>query len=89
MKYDPNMKEDNHRALFMQQVPKSFLTLQQMCLDHAEQCRDLAEPTDNHQPHPQNGEGGGSDNGTALANGTGQMGRVEKKDPVMNGEEFR
>ena len=82
MKYDPAMAEDSHKALLMQQVPKSFLTLQQMCLEHAQNCREGAEPMEN-QPHPQNGKGV-AENGTALPNGTGNM----CKD-VMNEEEFR
>lgn len=88
MKYDADMKEDSHRALFMQQVPKSFLRLQEECLEYAEKCRDWTDPVDNQQPHPHNGRGG-SVNGTALPNGTGQTETQERKDPVMNEEEFR
>ena len=82
--YDAGMEEDSPRALFKQQVPKSFLTLQQRCLEYAERCRDWAEPTET-QPHPHNG-GEGLQNGTALPNGTE---REERKDPVMSAEDFR
>ena len=76
------MEEDSPKALFKQQVPKSFLALQKKCVEYAKQCRDWMEPAD-EQPHPC---AVGSPNRTTLQNGTE---RDERRDPVMNEEEFR
>ena len=42
--YKPELKADDPRALFQQQVPKSFLTLQQKCHEFVEQCQEWVEP---------------------------------------------
>ena len=69
------MDEDNPKALFRQQVPKSFLTLQQKCLEYAEHCADWAEPVIGGEDHQ-------------LHNGVGR-GCEEVLVPVLNEEEFR
>ena len=61
MKYDPTKEEDDAKALFRQQVPKSFLTLQNKCLAYVEHCQDLVEPTT--EGAWQEGEGPGCHDG--------------------------
>ena len=87
VKYVPDMEEDNAKALFRQQVPKSFLTLQQKCLDYAEQCQDWVEPAVGGAVH-QLCNGAGPHNGEGLHNGAGRD-CEEVLVPVMNEEEFR
>ena len=61
MKYDPHMEEDDAKALFRQQVPKSFLTLQKKCLEYVEHCQDWVEPS--MEGAWQQGEGPGCHDG--------------------------
>ena len=75
VKYDPGMNESDPKALFQQQVPKSFQTLQKRCREYVEGCQKWVEPAgDGAEPQPQNGMG--------PACGEG-------RDPVMSEEEFR
>lgn len=43
MKYVPDMQENDAKALFQQQVPKSFVTLQEKCDMYAKQCKSWVE----------------------------------------------
>ena len=78
VKYAPDMKEDDTKALFRQQVPKSFLTLQEECREYVRHCPDWAEPAVENGVRQRlpNGVGPGCDHEEGLV-------------PVMNEEEFR
>lgn len=48
VKYVPNMQEDDAKALFQQQVPKCFVTLQEECEKYAKQCQNWVELGNQH-----------------------------------------
>lgn len=53
MKYAPEMDEDDPKALFQQQVPKSFVTLKERCQEYVKRCQNRID-TD-VKPQLQNG----------------------------------